>query len=95
MIPIKFPESNATLASDQGEYEPLPVYVFPGLDRRMVFCCRLSDVEVDEIVRTRTIWLQQLTFCSPFQPILLSTEKPDDLPPRPPRNPYEKVVKDD
>jgi hypothetical protein len=88
MIPVKFPESNATLASTQDEYEPLPVYVFPGLDRRMAFCCRLSDAEVDQIVATRTLWLQQLTFGNPFQPILLSVEKPDDIPPQPPINPY-------
>lgn len=88
MIPIKFPESNATLASQQEEYEPLPVYVFPGIDRRMVFCCRLSDSEIEEIVRTKTLWLQQLTFCNPFQPILLSTRRPDDLPTSRPKNPY-------
>lgn len=88
MIPVKFPESNATLASDQEEYEPLPVYVFPGLERRMAFCCRLSDLEIAEIVTSKTIWLQQLTFGNHFQPVLLSTRKPDDMPSQPPTNPY-------
>jgi len=89
MIPIQFPESNATLASEQEEYEPLPVYVWPGLERRMAFCCRLSDDEIAKIVETRTIWLQQLTFCAPFQPILLSVERPEDMPSSPRKNPYE------
>lgn len=89
MIPVNFPEHNAILASDQDEYEPLPVYVFPGLERRMAFCVRLSDAEVEELVKTRTLWLQQLTFSARFQPIILSTQRPDDLPTSPPCNPYE------
>jgi hypothetical protein len=88
MIPVQFDEANATLASDQEEYEPLPVHIFPGIDRRMTFCCRLSDQEIEDLVRTRTMWFTQMTFGGHFQPILLSTQKPDDLPTKPPRNPY-------
>lgn len=77
MIPVQFPESNAVLARDQGEYEPLPVYRFGDAEGRIAFCCRLSPTELDEIARTRTVWIQQLTFGRPFQPIALSTQKPD------------------
>jgi hypothetical protein len=80
MIPVQFPESNAVLARDQGEYEPLPIYTFGDAEGRMAFCCRLSDAEIAEIVRTRTLWIQQLTFGRRFQPIALSTERPHDLP---------------
>jgi hypothetical protein len=87
MIPVQFPESNGVLARAQGEYEPLPVYVFPNHDLtgRIACCFRLSDAEIAEIVRTRTLWVQQLTFGRRFQPIGLSTQRPDDLPSQPPQ----------
>lgn len=80
MIAVSFPESNAMLARDQGEYEPLPIYHFGDVEGRVAFCFRLSDAEIAEIVSTRTLWLQQLTFGRRFQPIALSTQRPDDLP---------------
>jgi hypothetical protein len=80
MIPVQFPESNGVLARLQGEYEPLPVYIFPDPKGRIAFCCRLSDAEIAEIVATRTLWVQQLTFGRRFQPIALSTQRPADLP---------------
>jgi hypothetical protein len=83
MIPVRFPESNAVLARDQGEYEPLPIYYFCDPEGRIACCFRLSDAEIEEIRRTRTLWVQQLTFGRPFQPIALSTQRPDDLPSQP------------
>ena len=79
MIPVKFPEANAVLAASQDEYEPLPIHRFAGPDGRVAMCFRLSPAELDEIARTRTLWIQQLTFGQPFQPIALSTQRPDDL----------------
>jgi len=82
MIPVQFPESNVVLARDQGEYEPMAVYAF-GDDQGRVACCfRLSDAEIEELRRTRTLWIQQLTFNRRFQPIALSTQRPEDLPKR-------------
>lgn len=83
MIPVQFPESNAVLARDQGEYEPLPIYHFGDAEGRIACCFRLSDAEIEEIQSTRTLWVQQLTFGRPFQPIGLSTQRPDDLPTQP------------
>jgi hypothetical protein len=80
MIPVQFPESNGVLAREQGEYEPLPIYYFGDKEGRIAFCCRLSDAEIADIVRTRTIWYQQLCFGRPFQPLALSTQRPEDLP---------------
>jgi len=79
MIPVKFPESNVTLGANQEQYEPLPVKAYQDKLGRMTCCFRLSDAEVDEIVRTRTIWHTQLTFGDNFQPVQLSTQRPDDL----------------
>lgn len=81
MIPVQFPESNGTLARDQGEYEPLPIYAFQDEEGRIACCFRLSPAEIEEINRTRTLWVQQLTFGRRFQPIALSTQRPHDLPP--------------
>lgn len=80
MIAVQFPESNVVLAANQDEYEPLPVKVYRNDPYGRVACCfRLSDAELDEIVRTRTIWHVQLTFGKSFQPVQLSTSRPDDL----------------
>jgi hypothetical protein len=80
VIPVQFPESNATLARAQGEYEPMNVYAFGDATGRIACCFRLSDAEIAEICETRTLWVQQLTFGRKFQPIGLSTQRPDDLP---------------
>ncbi len=80
MIPVQFPESNGVLARDQGEYEPMAIYHFGDAEGRIACCFRLSDAEIEEIRQTRTLWVQQLTFGRRFQPIGLSTQRPDDLP---------------
>jgi hypothetical protein len=81
VIPANFPESNAILARDQDPYEPMYVHQFKDSEGRIAMCFRLSPVEIDEIVKTRTLWIQQLTFNRRFQPIGLSTQKPDDMAP--------------
>lgn len=83
MIPAQFPESNAVMARDQGEYEPMAVYVFGNPEGRVVCCFRLSPAEIEKICRTRTLWVQQLTFGRMFQPIALSTQKPANMPAAP------------
>lgn len=80
MIPVQFPEANATLAREQDEYEPMSVYHFGDAQGRVACCFRLSPAEIEEICRTRTLWVQQLTFGWRFQPIGLSTQRPEDLP---------------
>ncbi len=77
MIPVQFPEANAVLAMSQDEYEPIAVRRFT--DGRIACCFRLSDAEIKEIVLTGTLWIQQLTFGRSFQPIALSTQRPEDL----------------
>lgn len=74
MIPTNFPEANSVLGYAQDDYEPLPAHISNG---RVTFCCRLSPAELKELHETGVLWLQQLTFGSPFQPISLSTQKPD------------------
>jgi hypothetical protein len=80
VIPVQFPEANATLAMGQDQYEPMAVYKFRDAEGRIACCFRLSDLEIAEIMRTRTLWIQQLTFDRAFQPIALSTARPAGLP---------------
>ena len=77
MIPVQFPGVNLVLAMGQDEYEPLPVRAYP--DGRMVMAFRLSPTELEELAATGTLWLQQLTFGAPFQPVALTTQKPEGL----------------
>jgi hypothetical protein len=79
MIPVNFPEANLILGRDQDEYEPLPVHTYGDAQGRMVMCFRLSPAELEELTRTRTLWVQQLTFGRNFAPLALSTQRPADL----------------
>jgi hypothetical protein len=79
MIPAKFPEANAVLAMNQDEYEPLPVHQFKDEPGRVAMCFRLSPAELQEIASTGKLWIQQLTFGNSFQPIALSTQKPEGM----------------
>ncbi len=77
MIPVRFPEANLLLAMAQDEYEPMEVHLEGNTTERcMTACFRLSDAEIDELVRTRTLWIRQLTFGRGYAPIALSTQKP-------------------
>ncbi len=71
MIPVMFPECNVILAMGQDEYEPLQAYRAP--DGQTICAFRLSAPELEEIAKTRTLWISVLTFNQPFQPIGLST----------------------
>lgn len=77
MIPATFPEQNIVIGYGQAEYESLPAHISKDHEGRVTFCMRLTEAEIEEIVRTKTIWLQQLTLRGPFQPIALSTQKPE------------------
>ena len=74
MIPVTFPECNVVLAMSQDEYDPLQAYRAP--DGQTICAFRLSPAELEEIAKTRTIWISTLTFNRPFQPIGLSTQCP-------------------
>lgn len=78
MIPVTFPECNVVLAMSQDEYEPLQAYRAP--DGQTICAFRLSPKELEEIAKTKTLWISVLTFNNPFQPIGLSTECPFERP---------------
>lgn len=76
MKSIHFPEVNAVIGKGQPQYEPLFSYI----NRNDVaipatICLELSEEEISDIVKTKKVWLTQLTFGNPYAPILLTTIK--------------------
>ncbi len=46
-------------------------------------CWELSDEELEEIIRTKQVWVTFLTFGKPVQPLMLHADKPMiDIPKR-------------
>lgn len=69
MQPIKFPEANVVFGEGQSEYKPLPALKFPSNDGEVITCWQLTDEEIETIKETKCLWLSQLTFNTPLQPI--------------------------
>lgn len=77
MTPIDFPETNTIILSEnQPAYAPLPALYIGDSRGTCIACLEISEEELAEIVTTRKIWVTVLTFQQPFQPFMLSTEKP-------------------
>lgn len=69
MNPIKFPGQNIVFAENQPEYLPLPALKMP--DGEVITCWEVSSDELEEINRSKRIYLSQLTFNKPLQPVML------------------------
>lgn len=78
MKPVPFPESNVIFAADQPQYQPLPAFRRPDTGE-VITVWDLSDEDLDKIQRTGRIYLSQLTFNQPLQPIMVSVDKPEVL----------------
>ena len=76
MRPIDFPETNTIIAENQPPYIPLPALYIPDNMGTVLTCFELAPDELEEVLRTKKIWVTMLTFRQPFQPFMMSTEKP-------------------
>lgn len=76
MKPVHFPGVNVIYAEEQPEYLPLPVIKFP--NGETIQCWELTNDELKVIQETKCVWVSQLTFNEPLQPIAL-TFTPDVL----------------
>ncbi len=74
MQPIEFEHQNTVLGKDQPEYNPLPAHRTEDRESAVTSCWELSDADLEEITRTRRIYVTQLTFRHPLQPLLVQTE---------------------
>ena len=77
MQPIKFKEANTTLAENQPEYLPLPVYYNnTEPEGRMISCWQLTWRERVKLLFTGKLWFTQLTFHQQLQPQLPAVDSP-------------------
>lgn len=72
MKPIPFEKSNITFAKDQKEYQPLPAY--KDKDGKVITCWSLSFKERLKVLFSGKIYVNQLTFKKPLQPILVTID---------------------
>jgi len=64
-------ETNVVFAENQEEYNALPAYATStGI---VAFAFELNDEEIADIVKTKRIYCNLLTFNKPLQPICIST----------------------
>lgn len=79
MQPIEFPGSNVVFGKDQPEYRPLPALVLQDSFRSVITCWELTDEEIEELTRTKRLYLKQLTFGNPLQPLLPTVDLSDGI----------------
>lgn len=68
MKSIEFPEVNVRIAEHQPEYETLPAH-YDQKEGSMTFCFELDPDELEQVGKTGKIYIKQLTFGQPMQPI--------------------------
>jgi len=74
MKPIEFPEMNCTFAKNQPQYLPLPA--LREQDGHVTSCWRAALAERLYFLFTGKMWLTQMTFGSPLQPLRPAILKP-------------------
>lgn len=79
MKSINFPGVNIAFGKDQPEYQPLPVMHLQDESGSVISCWELTDEEIETIVRSKRLYLKQLTFYKPLQPILPTVDLSDGI----------------
>ncbi|HEY1044965.1 MAG TPA: hypothetical protein VGF79_00905 [Bacteroidia bacterium] len=72
MKPKEFKGQNVVFGANQPEYQPLPALRIPETGE-VITCWQMTDEEFEEVSKTRCVYLQQLTFNQPLQPVYLSS----------------------
>ena len=76
MTPIQFPEVNIVLGAGQPEYQGLPALITKDETRQVISCWELTAEEIQGVIKNGVIWISQLSFGHPVQPLLPSVDKP-------------------
>ena len=71
MKPVEFEGQNAIYGSGQPEYLPLPAH--RDKDGTVTTCWELTPEELEEVKKSGKIWLSQMTFNRPLQPVNMFT----------------------
>jgi len=78
MKAVEFDEQSHKIAEDQPEYETLPALI--DVEQGVVISCwKLSEAELEEINKTGLLWVSQMNFNQPLQPISLTVFKGDAI----------------
>ena len=72
MKPIEFEEQNVIYAKDQPQYQPLPALKE---NDTTITCWELSEEDKKILNETGVVWLSQMNFGSPLQPVLMTVNK--------------------
>ena len=68
--------ANIILNEDDEKYGALPAYVDDTKVGNFVTCWELTDEIINELIKTRRLYVHQLTFRGPIYPMILSVECP-------------------
>ncbi len=79
MRPVSFPGQNVVFGKDQPQYNPLPALDLDDDNGEVITCWEMTDEELEQVKKTRRIYLSQYTFRRPLQPILMMTDLSDKL----------------
>ena len=90
MKPVDFPGSNTVFAANQPPYLPLPALLTRDSEGRVISCWELDDADIADILKTRRIYVHQLTFGNLLQPQAVTT----GMPPETSKAIYEASLKD-
>lgn len=71
-----FKEANIRIAEGQEEYNTLPALHDPKAGT-LSYCMQLTEEERQCIYATGELWISQLTFNAPMQPIFFTVRKED------------------
>ncbi len=74
MKPIQFEGANVLIGEHQEEYMSVPAQIVAGQEGKVISCWQLSDDDLMDIIRTKRVYVDQLTFNQPLQPIRLYTK---------------------
>lgn len=74
MKPVKFEQQNITFGENQKEYGNLPEFRDP--EGQVITCWELEEGELEKVQTTGKVYLRQLTFNQPIQPVSLHAESP-------------------
>lgn len=74
--PIPFEKQNVVIAKDQHPYLPLPGQMFGDAQGTLLTSWEVTDEDLEEIIRTRRVWVTTLTMGHPLQPFRLSSDEP-------------------
>mgnify|MGYP003496589326 CR=1 FL=1 len=73
MKPTEFKGSNIVFGANQPEYQPLPALALRDQEGTIITCWELTEEELQEVIATKKIYLQQLTFNRPLQPVYITS----------------------